>query len=330
LGAALNTHLDPESAASFEAEWRRLDHLIRLPETAGSITLDGDTPGKSKKEKHYWDWCLVHRLCLNSLNDLDVYGEAATDILLLPPVIDESGRGAYVLNLFNEIKQGYVTARFMLYDGMTSKTPHFADHNVALVNTLSYAAHSLCLEKVRIAFRMAYSMFDKMAFLVNAYLELGIRPHRVNFRRLWFENEDQRNDVKPLFHRRENHPLRGLFGLSRDLCAADDDRDALDPEARDLAQIRNHMEHKHLSIHEESWIAAGRGEGGEASDRLSFAIDRDDFESRTMRMLKLARSAMVYLVHAVLVEEMTRTSSGPQTDVIIPMVFPPIDDRAKR
>ncbi len=199
LGGALNSQLDPKARAGFEAEWRRLDDIVRGPESEDTTMLDGDVPGETEEEKNYWEWCLFHRLCLNPLNDLDLYGDAAIDILLLPPVTDHTDRGTYVLDLFNEIKQDYATARFMLYEALNAKVPHFSDHNVALVNTLSYAAYSLPIEKARIAFRMAYSLFDKMAFLVSGYLDLKIRPERVNFRKLWFENEEQKNALKPYF-----------------------------------------------------------------------------------------------------------------------------------
>ena len=135
--------------------------------------------------------------------------------------------------------------------------------------------------------------------------------------------------IKPEFKDRENRPLRGLFGLSRDFVARNDDRDALDPDAQDLVLIRNHLEHKHLTIHEESWIATGRGRGGETADGLSFAIDRQDFESRSPgpKIGSLGAS----LPHSrLLIEEQNRAESRAQIDVILPLVLNPIDDDSKR
>ena len=234
-----------------------------------------------------------------------------------------------MLSLFNQVKQEYVTARYLLYEGIENKRTHFADHDVMLTNTLDYAAHSICLEKVRIAFRMAYAIFDKIAFLLNHYLKLGIKPRKVSFRTIWHNQEDTKAHLKPFFQDRQNRPLRGLFGRSRDFCAADGDQDALDPEALDLVAIRHHLEHKHLTVHEESWIAAGRGLGGETPDGKSFSIDRPDFEARAMRILKLARSSLMYLVHAVVIEEGPRAAARPSEALIIPLVFPPKDDSSK-
>ena len=287
LAAALNMPLDPADARAFSEMRSRVEGLLSLIEKGDAIELGGEARGMPRREKRYRDWCLAECLFLNPLNDLDVFDEAAADILYLPPLVADKVEGHLMLSLFNQVKQEYATARFLLYEGLENKNSHFADRDVLLIDTLDYAAHSLCVEKVRIAFRMAYSLFDKVAFLLNNYLKLGIKPTRVGFRSMWYEKEDLKADLKPFFRDRENWPLRGLFGLSRDFCAEDEDRDALDPDAQDLVAIRNHLEHKHLTVHEESWIGSGRGHGGEAPDKQSYAIDRCDLESRAVRILKL-------------------------------------------
>jgi hypothetical protein len=308
----------------------RVEALPQLTEKGEAMKLGGKGRWKTKKERLFRERCLGECLFLNPLNDLDVFDEAAMDTLCLPPVVADSAEAHFVLSLFNQVKQEYATARFLLYEGVENKTAHFADRDVLLVNTLDYAAHSLCVEKVRIAFRMAYALFDKVAGLLNCYLKLGLDPRQVGFRKIWYEKEKPNGEIKPFFRDRQNWPLRGLFGLSRDLGTEGDGRDALDPEAQELVAIRHHLEHRHLTVHEESWIGGRGGPGGEAPDQQSFAIDRRELEVRALRILKLARSALVYFVHAVAIEEETRGAERPSGDVIIPMVFPPVDDRSKR
>jgi tetratricopeptide (TPR) repeat protein len=330
LEAALIT-LVPGDSRTFALYRDKIEHMLAVADGAEALVPRGAVPGTTKDERAYRRWCLLNCLFLNPINDLGRFAEASTDPLHLPPIVAElTQKKPYVQSLFNQLKQEYVTARFLLYEGIATKQPHFSDREVTLVNTLDYSAYSLYLEKTRLAFRMAYSQFDKIAFLLNAYLDLRIHPQRVNFRTLWYQNEEPKREIKLEFQKRENWPLRGLFGLSRDLSARNDDRDALDPDAQDLVLIRNHLEHKHIIIHEESWIGTGRGRGGETADGLSFAIDRQDFESRAVRSLKLARSALLYLIHALVVEEQERAKSRAQTDVILPLVLDPIDDDWKR
>jgi tetratricopeptide (TPR) repeat protein len=326
LVAAQNSPLHPYDAHAFAVMRSRVQGLLQSIGQVEGITLGNEVRYTTQKEARYRQWCLTECLFLHPLNDLDVFDAGAADILHIPPVVDDT---AFMLSLFNQVKQEYATARYLLYEGIENKKAHFADREVMLTNVLDYSAHSICLEQVRIAFRMAYSVFDKIAFLLNHYLQLGIKPWKVNFRTLWHEKEDTKVDLKPFFRDRQNRPLRGLFGLSRDFCAVDGDGDALDPEAQELVAIRNHLEHKHLIVHDESWVTGGRGPGGETPDGKSFSIDRPEFETRALRILKLARSSLIYLVHAVPIEERLRAAARPTEALIIPLAFPPIDDRSK-
>lgn len=117
--------------------------------------------------------------------------------------------------------------------------------------------------------------------------------------------------------------------LSRDLCAEGEDRHALDPKARDLVLIRNHLEHRHLTVHGGAWFITDPSRGGESPDGLGFAIDRQDLESRALRTLKFARSSLTYLIHAVLAEEQARAATRSINEPILPLVLNAIDDRTK-
>jgi len=47
------------------------------------------------------------------------------------------------------------------------------------------------------------------------------------------------------------------------------------PDAQDLVAIRNHLEHKHLTVHENRGSPRD-GVGYKGADKQSFAIDRPD------------------------------------------------------
>ncbi|HCH72606.1 MAG TPA: hypothetical protein DFK19_12620, partial [Ochrobactrum sp.] len=78
--------------------------------------------GRSKVEQKYRQWCLDHRLFLNPLNDLGSHARAACDDLVLPPISErfDERPGVVtpppVIGFFNQMKQEYVSARFMLYE----------------------------------------------------------------------------------------------------------------------------------------------------------------------------------------------------------------------
>ena len=113
------------------------------------------------------------------------------------------------------MKQEYASARYMLYEGLHGTRVHYSDRRVRLFDTLDYPMHSLATESVRTAYRIAYSLLDKIAFFVNHYWKLGKITDRINFKNVWMVENTQR--LLDRFKEHSNWPLRGLFWLSKEL-----------------------------------------------------------------------------------------------------------------
>ncbi|MGJ7535186.1 MULTISPECIES: LA2681 family HEPN domain-containing protein [unclassified Variovorax] len=264
---------------------------------------DGWDMGGECNEREYRLWCLCNVLFLNPLNDVEATSIAAQDIMGVPDFVTPIGEPPIVTGMFNELKQGFVSARWLLWEGVESREPHFSDRGVLLYNTLDYPAYGLATEKVKMAFRMAYSTLDKIAYFLNHYLALGIPEKRVSFRTIWRERERDTDPVRQTFVKSENWPLRGLFWLSKDLFE-EDMRDSTEPEARALAELRNHLEHKYVKVHE--MLLPPGPSGGLFHDTMAHSITRSDLESRTLRLLQLVRSALIYLALGMHREEQRR------------------------
>jgi hypothetical protein len=203
------------------------------------------------------------------------------------------------------------------------KVPHFSDKGVLLIDTLDCPAYSLAAEKVRLAFRAAYSIFDKIAFFLNAYLGLGIEPGQVVFRTLWYERDAKRGCrlLRSCFADYENWPMRGLFWLAKDLFSDDPDfREATAADARDLQEIRNRLEHRFLKLHEATPSAPG--------DELTWSVARRDFEEKTLRVLKLARAALIYLSLGMHREERLREQRQARRTAT-PVTLPTMPDNRR-
>jgi len=267
--------------------------------------------GKSSAERNYRKWCLANRLFINPLNDLGPVSIAATDVLTLPTLTTPiEASMPWIIGFFNQMKQEYVSARFLLYDGLRRNSVHFSDRAVLLYNTLDYPSYSIAVEQQRAAFRMAYSVLDKIGFFLSDYLAIGLNPRAVSFSRLWFETKGTAKP-KPLldrFKRNENWVLRGLFWLSRDLF--DDDLQAsTEPDAQALDEIRNRLEHRYLQVHELSLTDRGRLDGSVGSEHR-YSISRDELAIKSLRLLKTTRSALIYLALAVNYEERIRAKAS--------------------
>jgi len=157
-----------------------------------------------------------------------------------------------------------------------------------------------------LAFRIAYSLFDKIAVFINTYLELGIRPDRVDIRRLWY---DARGRLRPQFTRRKNWHMRGLFWLTQDLAASDPGfLEAIAPNAGSLQRIRNALEHRCLQL---VWPDGPDPMG------VVESLSLRDFEARCLEILKRARNALLHLSFAVHREEASKEEAFRKEGLII-------------
>lgn len=305
-----------------------IERSITPEDVEKSYRPDCHTLGAGRAERAYRQWCLQKVLFLNPLNDVDPESVAANDILTLPDFTTAIGEPPVLIGFFNQLKQEYVSARWHFYEATMSSDPHFSDRDVLLFNTLDYPSYGLAVETMKLAFRAAYSIFDKIAYFLNAYMKIGLPEKRVDFRSIWRENE--KAPVRPIFDASENWPFRGLYWLSRDLF---DDKihEPAEPDARKLNLIRNHLEHKYLKVHE----MLVRSPETDASsydlfvDTLAHSISRTDFEKKTLKLLKLSRAALIYLSLGMHHEERRRKKLLGSA-MVAPMFLPPLDDEWKR
>jgi len=276
---------------------------------------------------------LAQRLFVNPLNDLGAIPAAAADTLHLPPVTVAIGASPYFEGFFNQLKQEFVSARYLLYEGATDRQPHFSDGGVSLYDTMEYPVYGLAGEKVKFALGAAYSLFDKMAFFLNYYLELGIPARQVSFRGFWYRSQKPDKGLKPEIERRENWPLRGLYWVAKDLYdPAPEFREAMEPEAREIDTTRNHSEHKYLRVHDDLWpelTAMANGPSSMPAD-ASFSIGCEMLIQRTLRVTKLARSALMYLAFAVHAEEGRKQSERGPGEKILSLPIRWMDEADKR
>lgn len=322
-----NPENQPYAKAWFSDQLQSLRSYIPIEEIRKGIELDGFSLGRSKAERTYRNWCLNRRLFLNPLNDLGVYPIAASDVFTLPSFTLPLGEHPVLAGFFNQMKQEFASARWLYYEGVMAHRPHFSDKDVLLYNTLDYPSYSLGVEKMKLAYRSAYSLFDKIAFFLNSYLDLGIKPTAVSFARVWREKDA--GPVREVFERAENWPWRGLYWLSKDLFLPDF-REVIEPDMRALKVTRDHMEHKYLKVHEMlSFRPADDPASKLFTDTLAFSVSRAELERKTLRVLKLARAALIYLSLGMHREEERRDAEGPPDTRRISGGFDTWDDRWK-
>lgn len=307
---------------------------IDIEKVAASLELDNYSLGQSEDEREYRRWCLEHKLFLTPLNDLGPYPIAARDVLTLPDLVVDVGDSPTHVAFYNQLKQEYVASRYLYYEGIRKDGSHFADRGVVLLDTLDYPAYSLSVERVKAAYRMAYSLFDKLAFFINDYWKVGLNERAINFRSVWHTvpKRKQPHALRDCFSVYENWPLRGLYWLSRDLLESDTEQaDTMEPDAEALKTIRNHLEHKYLKVHGWPWTSDLDMEAVDDSlrDSMAYSVTRGDLEAKALRVLKLARASLIYLSLAVHREEYLRNEQRGD-GLVMPMELNTLPDDWKR
>lgn len=276
----------------------------KIGEVNRDINYQQFSLGGSVEEKDYRSWCLDNRLFLNSLNDIGSFSIGGRDILHIGQVSGNNpSHIVSCVGFFNQIKQEYVSARYFLYEGIKYKDPHFSDKDVYLVNTLDYPNYSINSEKVRVAVRMAYSLFDKIASFLWYYYDLSrsIGIHKISFNNIW--------DKLPYSSQADNLLLYGLFHLSKDLDYKSDIyvKGSTDPGAKIFKDMRNKLEHRYLKLHDDTLNEGFNNE--QLHDEFANSFYREHFEQKAIILLQKARAALVYLSLAIQQEELRKYES---------------------
>ena len=265
-----------------------------------SIETSKKIPGRSKQERTYRQWSLDNRLFLNPQNDIQKTADASYDNLHLPSIVSLiSETPPEIYGIYNQLKQEYIAARYILFEAIEESQKirlHFSDRQMYLVNMLDARIYRLWVEKAKMAFLGAYAIFDKVAYLINEYWTLGLQTDRIDFRKVWHEKLDCKKGLSHEFKMDQNWPLKGLYWLSKDIYYKNDDRPT-EPDAKQLNNIRNHISHKYLKVQHSCYNPSihRKTNGYE----LTYPIDENELKEQTIKLLKLVRSALIYLSLAV-------------------------------
>ena len=299
-------------APYFQAKRDEIDAFLRAVEFEHLYDLDQWPLGDDDKERRYRRWCLDKKLFLNPLNDVLNLSVAATDVLHLPDhtyQIDETPR---FVGYYNLLKQEYVSSRYHLYSAMNEAANCFLNRDVLLFDIEDGSVYGYHTEELKAAFRSAYAIFDKIGLFLNDYYTIGLKPREVNFRNVWSEKPKgaKEHRLRPIFHGKENWSLRGLYFLSKDLFD-EEFNDAAEPDAARLSDLRNRTEHRFLGLQQ-------FGSDMTSGTDIHSLISLNSFQENALRMLRMAREALIYLSLAMHQEEQIRNEKNADEAKIIP------------
>jgi len=259
---------------------------------------------ESEFDEGYHEWVLENYLYLNPLNDIHTHTSVAHDPFHLPDMVIPDDEDFPYPGIYNQIKQEYVSARYLYYEGKveSKNSPHFSDRDVKLPDTLDYSVYGYRTEQIKTALRMAYSIFDKIAVLINEYF--GVGQKRPNFRGVWNENGNYNDGLAEPFQDSDNWALNALYWLKKDFYhgVSKNDEESVVVVAHELKSLRNAVEHDYIKVFDDS-IVSKPPERDWLPDSIYDAIGKSELRKSALEMLRLARAAMIYIVLAIHHEE---------------------------
>ena len=290
-----------------------------------NVAEDRDVVFEDTEEGRYNRWVNENWLRLNSYNDINPQSQISQDDSLfyngiyVPKRDPEFGYRMFLL--LNEIKQEFVSARYMLYRYFTdSGSFHFSDKNVKLSDNFDYSNYSYHIEVAKSSFRALYSLLDKIAYALNEYLELGAKGTSVSFKDIWYSDKKNRILKTKITDYKNVYSLAGLLFIRNDIYGGDEAYFQDEGTVR-LRAIRNAMEHRAIIV----------TDAGEYSDTgLALTISRSDFEEISMNLIHMVRQAIFCFVNMVNHIEFDKKKSIKDADqLIIPQEVPVMDDKEK-
>lgn len=272
------------------------------------------------EEELYRDWAVGNGLFLNTLNDLPQEELCfANDVLQLPDMIASIDAKPVFHGMFNQIKQEYVYARYQYYSSLQFREePHYADKYTHLINFADYPQYGIRIEQLKTAFRILYGLFDKIAYFLNSYFDLGIHERDVSFSHIWltgFGYGKNHYDYKNTLNHKQNFALESLYWISRDFY--DRFEDSPNPRLKRISDIRNALEHKYVKVVDGRLFECMSGE----VDDLALYVTEEELSTLTLELMHIVREAIICLSLCVHVEEQNKREKNKEKLVFsIPMM----------
>lgn len=238
-------------------------------------------------------YCLDNQLYLNLCNFCQSCPNSVGDTIVIEKMIwevveDGEDNSLLILSSYlNQLKMDYVSARFLL---MLSQYDDFdleiITKYVCIVDTQFSKENDIQVQFLKDAFKNFFNILDKIAYFMNDYLHLGVKPDKVNFRSVWFKykfDEEKRRNIK--VHNKKllemnNLGLTALYDIYLELDYGN--------EKEYLRKTRNSLTHKYLRITEEQ------------SENSKTILN---LHNETIEIAILAKNAIIYLMRLVKINE---------------------------
>jgi len=291
------------SKKAFESELKRIEGLCKDKELlARPINYEKyDTKRLSKFELFYIDFCVKEKLFLNFHVHHEACRAAIIDPIFISIVtkIDDMDTFYIYAKHINQIKEDYAVARLLLVQSQFKRRDFDRiSKRTTLINTLDYSQFNLYLGLLKTAFEEAYNILDKIAVFINDYYKFGLPERDIYFDSIsiWEEKRIIRKEILTS----KNISLYALYDIYCDFKSK---------YYAEIKKIRNASTHRRLVIFDSTFSKTIKNDG-------NYNISLETMLHETISLLRLTKSAIIYLINFVNMEENKKKGNG----LIAPMV----------
>lgn len=222
------------------------------------------------KNGDYEYWVNHNYLRINRFCDVEPMSQLSVmDNVNLQHINDTQDRCNFFETSFNEIKNTFIETRKLTFMALCGS----GDVNVELI---------------KMTYKNFYSILDKVAVFLQAYLSIPIQVHQVDFAKIW---TDKKEKIRQEFlNHSQNLSLLALYNIKLDVYGTKGFNYIIDEQTKDLQRIRNFIEHKVVEIRE----------GEMVYDDYRMQISQRELGINTVRLAQLVRCAIIYLCNFVM------------------------------
>lgn len=223
------------------------------------------------KEGDYEYWVNKNYLRINRFCDVEPLSQlSVTDNVKLHYIRDTQERRQLFETYYSEIKNMFIETRHLAYMAIGG-------------------SGEVSVELIKMTYKNFYSVLDKIAIFIQAYLNIPIKVHQVDFSTIWYDKKNGSIRQEFLAHP-HNLSLLALYNVKLDVYGTKSFNYVIDEQTKDLQRIRNFIEHKVIVVRDSEM----------AYDDYQLQISKDELAINTIRLAQLVRCAIIYLCNFVM------------------------------
>lgn len=231
------------------------------------------------RESEYRDWCAKQHLLLNHDNEVDPIGTMKTDTLRYRYKGQDKDHGIFLEAFMDSLISEFTAHREKLYDVLELE-PSDPMRN----------------EQLKAVYRQSFTLFNKTAQFINHYYKLEVKAQLAGMQRIWFQDEQPKNGLKPFISDTKNVALKALYWLSKEIYGYERSESQNLSMIRSL-QLRDQMERSFVQVITQKEEIASSGE------LRKHQMTQVELERMAMNTTFKARNALMYLGFALGLEK---------------------------